>query len=112
MGKQSALIAIVPKKICMGVSSWTGKKCEAKAVTDRTLKSNSKEFMDSRFCSMHQPDKKSRKKCVCPHCNYHRSKDVFPMIEGDNKVITKKENFTKELIETNEHQFGRSKKFK
>ena len=84
---------VIKKRICMAVSPWTGKKCNAKAVGPNTLKKGTREFLDDRFCQMHQPGAESRKKCVCPHCHYHRSRDKNPMIQIDskdpNKILVK-----------------------
>lgn len=71
---------LVRKRICTAVSPWTGEKCKAKAVGPNTLKKGTREFLDDRFCQMHQPGVESKKKCICPHCHYHRSRDKFPTI--------------------------------
>lgn len=76
---------IVRKKLCIAVSPWTGKQCKAKAVGPNTLKKGTREFLDDRFCQMHQPGVESKKKCVCPHCHYHRSRDRVPIIPGETQ---------------------------
>lgn len=82
---------IVNKRLCSAVSEWTGQKCGAKAVGPNTLKRGTREFLDDRYCQMHQPGRKSKKKCVCPHCHYHRSRDLAPIVvdggvAGDKKL--------------------------
>lgn len=78
-------MSLVTKKICIAISPWSGKQCKAKAVGPNTLKKGTREFLDDRFCQMHQPGVESKKKCVCPHCHYHRQRDKHPMIQLDGK---------------------------
>jgi hypothetical protein len=70
--------AYIEKKTCKAVSSWTGKTCQAKAVNPNTVKKGTREFLDDDYCQMHQPGMEPKKKCICPHCAYHRSKDNVP----------------------------------
>jgi hypothetical protein len=37
---------------------------------------------------MHQPGTESKKKCTCPHCGYHRSRDRTPLLKEntDQKI--------------------------
>lgn len=65
---------------CQGESGWTGLRCKAKAVRPYTMKKDrygnpTGEFLDCRFCQMHQPGKVPKKRCTCKYCDYHRSKD-------------------------------------
>lgn len=99
---------ILPKRVCMAISPWTNIKCHAKAVNPNTVKKGTKEFLDERFCQMHQPGMEPKKKCVCPHCNYHRSRDKFPIIEvkinkGKETIQIKKLKIEEE---NNESGFG------
>lgn len=88
----------VSKKICMAVSPWTGERCKAKAVLSNTVKKGTREFLNDNYCQMHQPDRESKKKCVCPHCTYHRSRERYnhPTLEaqfspsGESKFGKKK----------------------
>lgn len=66
---------ISEERICQGFSQWTGQPCGAKAVRENTVKKGTREFLDPKFCQMHQPGRISKKKCICPHCAYHRSRD-------------------------------------
>ena len=96
----------ISKKICMAVSPWTGEKCKAKAVNSNTVKKGTKEFLDDRFCQMHQPGVESKKKCVCVHCNYHRTRDKsFIEINPDTKKVV-----IKQLKLESESSFGKKKK--
>ena len=94
----------IKKRICQGKSSWTGKPCEAKAVGPNTLRRGTREFLNPNYCQMHQPDKVSRKKCVCPMCDYHRNKKVDDV--KTNLVETYEQN---EEDEAGENLFGRRK---
>jgi hypothetical protein len=69
----------IEKKICKSISSWTGKPCGAKAVNPNTVKKGTRDFLDDNYCQMHQPGMEPKKKCICPHCAYHRAKDSTPM---------------------------------
>jgi len=64
---------ILKERICQGISQWTGQPCGAKAVGENTLKKGTREFLDPRFCQMHQPGRLSKKKCICPHCTHCRN---------------------------------------
>jgi hypothetical protein len=70
-------MSVVQKKICEGISSTTGKPCSKFAVGPNTLKKGTREFLDPRFCQMHQPGMESKRRCVCPYCVYHRSRDKY-----------------------------------
>lgn len=59
---------------CLG-KTQTGGPCSAPNVKENTVKRGTREFMDSRYCQMHQPDREPRKKCKCPQCHYHRGQD-------------------------------------
>lgn len=89
---------IVSKKVCIAVSPWTGERCKAKAVLSNTVKKGTREFLDDNYCQMHQPGRESKKKCICPHCTYHRSRERYnhPTLEAQ---------FVKE-----ESKFGKKKK--
>ena len=63
---------IYKKRRCQGISDWTGKPCGAKAVGPNTLKRGTREFLDDRYCQMHQPGRESKSKCKCPYCPVHR----------------------------------------
>jgi len=93
----------VTKRICTAVSPWTGEKCKAKAVGQNTLKKGTREFLDDRFCQMHQPGVESKKKCVCPHCNYHRIRDRTPIV---NTEITKSDNTLIQKLSNDEELIG------
>lgn len=70
-------MTLIEKRICQGFSSWTGKPCGAQAVKENTVKPGTREFLDPRYCQMHQPGRVSAKKCTCPKCNYHRLRDHY-----------------------------------
>lgn len=99
------IIRMIKVRICQGVSEWTGQPCSAKAVNENTVKKGTREFLDPRFCQMHQPDKISKKRCVCPHCIYHRSRENTkpngkPSVEYDQE------------FEEAENLFGKKKQVK
>lgn len=79
-------------RICQGISEWTGQPCSAKAVNENTVKKGTREFLDPRFCQMHQPDKISKKKCVCPHCTYHRSMEKINTTDVYDQEFEEAEN--------------------
>jgi len=99
---------MIKVRICQGVSEWTGQPCSAKAVNENTVKKGTREFLDPRFCQMHQPDKISKKKCVCPHCIYHRSR------ENTKGGLVKPGSSTEydQEFEEAENLFGRKRKNK
>ena len=106
---------IISKRLCIAVSPWSGKPCKAKSVNPNTLKNGTREFLDDRFCQMHQPGVESKKKCVCPHCNYHRSKDKFPMIKVTTNAKGKETVSVLDLKneeESQESAFGKNKTVK
>ncbi len=67
---------IYKKRRCQGISAWTGKPCGAKAVGPNTLKRGTREFLDDRYCQMHQPGRESKSKCRCPYCPVHGRNSV------------------------------------
>lgn len=93
----------ITKKLCTAVSLWTNERCKAKAVLPNTVKKGTREFLDDRFCQMHQPGIESKKKCICPHCTYHRSREPRPI---DKKQILDEI----ELTNIGENKFGKKKK--
>ena len=99
---------IVKERICQGISTWTGQPCGAKAVGENTLKKGTREFLDPRFCQMHQPGRLSKKKCVCPHCAHCRSLERSRQkVEGEGVL---EESVMEEELQ--ENLFGRKKKQK
>lgn len=96
----------IPKKLCCAVSPWSGEQCKAKAVGPNTLKKGTREFLDDRFCQMHQPGREPKKKCTCPHCNYHRSRDKYPLANTD-KTLKEGDNSDAHLLD---NSYGRSYK--
>lgn len=61
----------IQKRICIKIIALTGKQCGARAVKENTLRKGTKIFLNPNFCQMHQPDTESKRKCVCPMCDYH-----------------------------------------
>ncbi len=99
---------IVKERICQGISTWTGQPCGAKAVGENTLKKGTREFLDPRFCQMHQPGRLSKKKCVCPHCTHCRSLDISRKQQQNEGVLEESVMMEGEQ----ENLFGRKKKKK
>jgi hypothetical protein len=97
----------IQKKICEGVSQWTNKKCEAKAVGPNTLKKGTREFLDSRFCQMHQPGREFKSKCICPYCPFHNRKRVDKKQMGNDVTELMDHD-----IHSSEVGFGRRRKKK
>lgn len=103
----------VVQKICEGVSYITGKRCEAKAVNENTLRRGTREFLDPRYCQMHQ---ETVKRCECPKCVYHikrrgikdESKAVAPSEIDDIEEQIDENEFGKNKLKTN----GSSSKIK
>jgi hypothetical protein len=77
-------------KKCQGVSPYTGIACKKLAVKPYTvMKGSEGTFLDIRFCQMHQPGYKSKKKCVCPYCTYHRSREPVKVETPQDKIKDK-----------------------
>lgn len=98
---------VVKERICQGFSTWTGQPCGAKAVGENTLKKGTREFLDPRFCQMHQPGRLSKKKCVCPHCTHCRSLDRSRQQQQQQNEGVLEESVMEE--ESQENLFGRKK---
>lgn len=105
---------MIKVRICQGISEWTGQPCSAKAVNENTVKKGTREFLDPRFCQMHQPDKISKKKCVCPHCAYHRQQKPIKNLSyeeteqeyANEQLFGKKKNKKFKKINTSSSKHG------
>lgn len=70
--KSNSTLVKIEKNICEHIL-LNGKRCKAQTVGPNTPKKGTREFLDGKFCQMHQPGKI---RCVCSHCPYHRIKDM------------------------------------
>lgn len=100
---------MMKERICQGVSEWTGQPCGAQAVNENTVRKGTRTFLDPKFCQMHQPGKLSKKKCVCPHCHYHRTLKPVASSGEPEVLVTRQEDV--ELHES-ENMYGIKKKTK
>lgn len=66
---------LIKKNMCTYEIS-PGVRCKAKAVNENTVKRGTREFLDPKFCQMHQPGFESKRKCTCPQCAFHRLRDA------------------------------------
>lgn len=97
---------IIKERICQGISQWTGQPCGAKAVGENTLKKGTREFLDPRFCQMHQPGRLSKKKCICPYCTHCRNLEKIKTTRTESVVLNEEE----EDENIAENLFGKNRK--
>lgn len=90
----------IEKRVCEAVSPYTGKQCNAQCVKFNTVKTGTKEFLNPKYCQMHQDfesDEAARIGCKCPKCMYHRVREAKMVQYAGGSVVTGENGFGKKL---------------